>query len=279
MIQIRILIAGDWHGNHQWAKKIIEVAQAEDINKIIQVGDFGIWPGAEGEEYLDILSRALVKRNVELYFVPGNHEDYNQIDEWCATLPQNEDGHIEVRPNLFYAGKVNAWTWEGKRFASVGGAVSIDKKRRKLNESWWKQETLSSQEELAAINLGKVDYLFTHDCPHIHPFVGLKDDIESEIHRYTMTKIGRALQPKFWFHGHMHWFNEYRFDHRNGVAQVFGLDADSKASKWPELPRHTRVLDTQTDEVYGIDRHFNWWAKAFYFDRQHEKGSCVICNK
>lgn len=274
----RLLIAGDWHGNHVWAKKIIDVAHAEDIDKMIQVGDFGVWPGAEGKDYLKILSRYLVKRDVKLYFVPGNHEDYNQIDEWTRSLPRNEDGHIEVEPNLFYAGKVNAWTWEGKRFASVGGAVSIDKKWRKLNESWWQQETLSSQEELAAINLGKVDYLFTHDCPSSHPFVGLKNDVESDIHRYTMTKIGRALQPEFWFHGHMHWFKEYLFEHQKGITQVFGLDADSKASKWPELPRHTRVLDTDLDDVYAINKHFNWWAKSFYFDQQHEKNSCTICN-
>lgn len=275
----KILVAGDWHMNHVWAKSIIDVAHAEGIDKIVQVGDFGVWPGPEGKDYMQILSRYLVKRGIKLYFVPGNHEDYNQIDEWCTTLPKNEDGHIEVEPNLFYAGKVNAWTWEGKRFASVGGAVSIDKKWRKLNESWWQQETLSSQEELDAQNLGKVDFLFTHDCPHIHPFVGLKHDIESEIHRYTMTKVGRALQPEFWFHGHMHWYKEYRFDHRNGITRVFGLDADSKASKYPTLPGHTRVLDTDTHEVYSIDKHFNWWSRAFYFDRQHQKNQCSICNK
>ena len=275
----KLLIAGDWHGNHVCAKAIIDVAKAEEIDKIIQVGDFGVWPGAEGAEYLKILSRYLVKRDINLYFVPGNHEDYNQIDEWTRTLPKNEDGHIEIEPNLFYAGKVNAWTWEGKRFASVGGAVSIDKKWRKLNESWWKQETLSSQEELDAQALGKVDFLFTHDCPHIHPFHGLKEDVESEIHRFSMTKIGRALQPELWFHGHMHWYAEYLFEHQKGLTRVYGLDADSKASKYPTLPRHAAVLDTDTEDVYSIDKHFNWWSRAFYFDRQHENNQCAVCNK
>jgi len=273
----KYLICGDWHGNHQWAKKIIEVAEAEEISKILQVGDFGVWPGNEGKEYLDILSRSLIKRNVRLYFVPGNHEDYNQIDEWTTTLPKNEDGHIEVRENLFYAGKVNAWTWEGKRFASVGGAVSIDKYRRKENVSWWPQEELTALEETRAKDLGRVDYLFTHDSPNTLPFTFLKSDQASEAHRYTMTKIGLAIRPKLWFHGHYHKHAEYKFWHEDGETNVFSLDADSRASINPQLDYHTAVLDTEYDNVFYIRKHFNWWAKAFYFDRKHNKDKCIVC--
>lgn len=275
----KYLICGDWHGSHPWAKKIIEAAQAEEITKIIQVGDFGVWPGKEGEEYLNILSRALVKRGVSLYFVPGNHEDYNQIDEWERSLPKNEDGHIEIRPNLFYAGKVNAWTWDGKRFASVGGAVSIDKYARKENVSWWPQEELTALEETRAKDLGRVDYLFTHDSPNTLPFTFLKSDMKSEAHRYTMTKIGLAIRPRLWFHGHYHKHAEYKFWHADGETNVFSLDADSRASINPQLDYHTAVLDTEFDDVSYIRKHFNWWAKAFYFDREHERKSCVICNR
>lgn len=266
----KLLIAGDWHGNHKWAKKIIDVAHAEGIGKIIQCGDFGVWPGKEGKEYLLILSRHLVKRGISLYFVPGNHEDYNQIDSWNETLPANKDGHIEVEPNLFYTGKVNAWRWEDKKFASVGGAVSIDKRWRTKDVSWWPQEQLTPKEEHDAKLLGEVDYLFTHDCPSINPFRGLKPDIESEIHRYTMTKIGKALQPKIWFHGHMHTYEEYIFEHRAGVARVFGLDADSQAARYPSLLTHAVILDTETNEVSHIRKLFNWYGQEFYFDRDHE---------
>jgi Icc-related predicted phosphoesterase len=266
-----ILICGDWHGNHVWAKKIIEVAHAEGFNKIIQVGDFGVWPGKEGREYLLILSRFLMKKKVNLYFVPGNHEDYNQIDEWNETLPKNRDGHIEVEPNLFYAGKVNSWEWEGKKFASVGGAYSIDRKWRRLNESWWRQETLTDEEENAAVDLGKVNYLFSHDCPSYHPFKHLKVDYDSEIHRQRMTRIGKALQPYIWFHGHMHDSKEYPFDHQQGVTKVYALDADNNASDIPRLNRHTKVLNTDLDEVYNVDKLFNWYGREFYFDRKHGK--------
>lgn len=274
----RLMIAGDWHGNHQWGKKIIEAAKAEEIDKIIQVGDFGVWPGPEGKEYLEILSRALIKHGVKLYFVPGNHEDYNQIDQWNKKLPKNEDGHIEVLPNLFYAGKVNAWTWEGKRFASVGGAVSIDKHRRKENVSWWSQEELTDLEETRAKDLGKVDYLFTHDSPNTLPFTLGKADQKSAKHRGRMTEVGLAIRPRLWFHGHYHRYGEYKFWHPDGETNVFGLDADSKATINPNLDAHTAVLDTDFDNVSHIGKHFNWWAKSFWFDRRHDNDGCNICN-
>lgn len=279
MIKVRILIAGDWHGNHVWAKKIIEVANAEEIEKIIQVGDFGVWPGASGEEYLDILSRALVKRGVKLYFVPGNHEDYNQIDHWVKTIAPNEDGHLEIRKNLFYAGKVNAWTWEGKRFASVGGAVSIDKSWRKENISWWPQERLTAFEERQAMELGIVDYLFTHDAPQDLPLTYLKKDEDSKAHRLSMTNIGLAIRPSMWFHGHYHRKMEYKFYHADGETNVFGLDADPQGSKDPQLYNHAAILDTNLDDVSYNRKHFNWWAKNFYFDRKHDAETCVVCNR
>ncbi len=275
----KILIAGDWHGNHVWAKKIIEVAEAEEIEKIIQVGDFGVWPGKSGEEYLDILSRALVKRSIKLYFVPGNHEDFNQIDQWNKELPKNEDGHIQIRPNLFYAGKVNAWMWEGKRFGSAGGAVSIDRSWRVENKTWWPQEQLTALEVSAAMDLGPVDYLFSHDAPQDLPLTYLKKDDDSKAHRYSMTKIGLALRPKLWFHGHYHRHMEYPFYHADGETRVIGLDADPQGSKDPQLYLHTAVLDTDTNEVYYIRKHFNWWAKNFYFDRKHSMETCVVCNR
>jgi hypothetical protein len=268
----KILVAGDWHGNLEWAKRIIDVAVAEGIERLYQVGDFGVWPEPQGKEYLLGLSRYLVKQNkkskIDLFFTPGNHEDYNQIDQWVRTIEPNEDGHLDIMPHIFYAGKVNAWTWEGKRFASVGGAVSIDRRSRRLNESWWPQEALTQEEIEQAKNLGEVDYLFTHDSPSQHPFNFLINHIESDIHRQHMTMIARPLEPKVWFHGHYHYYAEYPFSHRHGTTRVYSLDADSRAAMYPSLIKHTAVLDIQTGDVYSIDKQFNWPGRKYYFDRK-----------
>lgn len=265
-----LLIAGDWHGNHPWAKKVLNVALDRDIDTVVQVGDFGIWPGHMGEEYLNILSRYLMKiqkkhnKNIRLVFVPGNHEDWNQIDSWDMSKV-NEDGHLEIRPHIFYAGKVNIWTWHNKRFASAGGAYSIDRKRRTPNIDWWKQEEFTNADLYMLKNLpdaGKIDYLFTHDAPTSIPMPGLIPDVNSDLHRQMMNRVGSFLRPSVWFHGHYHYnTGEYGFRHSEGYSSVYGLDADDHASAFHRagaeqhnlLKLHTAILNVETGEVDSIE--------------------------
>lgn len=265
----KYLIAGDWHMNHVWAKKVIDKAVKYNIDKIIQVGDFGIWPGPEGEEYLNILSHYLVKRNINLYFLPGNHEDWNQIDSWVDRYPYNIDGHQEIRKNLFYTGKVNSWIWHDKVFAVVGGATSIDKKFRIPQKSWWPQEALNSEELLKAKKIGKVDYLFTHDTSNQHPFNWLMNDLSSEMHREYLTEVGKALRPFMWFHGHYHMYQEYGFSHKDGWTAVYSLDADDKACQNKSLAMQNNIVEFDSftgivtriwgnDEKENIGRYSSW---------------------
>jgi hypothetical protein len=58
----RIGIAGDWHGNAAWAVRTIGKISVRlprhGPRIILQLGDFGIWPGSDGSEYLARLVRA-----------------------------------------------------------------------------------------------------------------------------------------------------------------------------------------------------------------------------
>jgi hypothetical protein len=48
----RILVAGDWHGNEDWALHVINrvprVLAGETTRMILHLGDFGIWPDRAG---------------------------------------------------------------------------------------------------------------------------------------------------------------------------------------------------------------------------------------
>src|ERR1017187_9324095 len=46
---------------------------------IVHLGDFGIWPGPGGQEYLARIGSALADAAAELWFVDGNHEDFSQL--------------------------------------------------------------------------------------------------------------------------------------------------------------------------------------------------------
>ena len=80
----RIVVAGDWHGNEEWAVSVIRriptLLAGEDQRLILHLGDFGIWPGQAGQVYLDRVSHALAEADAELWFVDGNHEDFARLD-------------------------------------------------------------------------------------------------------------------------------------------------------------------------------------------------------
>jgi len=241
---MKILIAGDWHGYTDWAIKVVELASRNNIQTIFQLGDFGWWPGQGGIKYKNALSQCLIDSYVKLYWLPGNHEWYDDIDEFPNRFNASPKGFYEVAPNMFYMGKVNTWTWRNKKFAVVGGAVSIDREFRRIHESWWPQEQLTDEEVEKAKCLGKIDYLFTHDCPQAHPFQHLVPDVESEIHRRKMTGIARKLDPMLWFHGHMHIPAKYPFD---GRCTVYSLDCDDSTMR-----DHVKILDVDSGEVTDI---------------------------
>src|ERR1035438_5479588 len=81
----RIIVAGDWHGNEEWALSVIRripsLLAGESQRLILHLGDFGIWPDKSGQLYLDRVSEALARAGAELWFVDGNHEDFDQLDQ------------------------------------------------------------------------------------------------------------------------------------------------------------------------------------------------------
>ncbi len=42
---VRVVFAGDWHGNLLWATSRIQSIGSSGVKTILHVGDFGIWPG------------------------------------------------------------------------------------------------------------------------------------------------------------------------------------------------------------------------------------------
>lgn len=248
----KLLLAGDIHGNLHWHKRIIDYAVRLKVRHIMQLGDYGVWHGSGGERYLKGASDYAVENDVIVFFLPGNHENYVMLEEY-ATWEKNEDGHVEILPNIFYVGKVNAWNWHGKRFAAIGGAVSIDKEWRTEGVSWWPQEQLTLEERQLAHSLDPVDYLLSHDCPTTIPMPNLINNIDSHKHRQAMNRIADALRPKQWFHGHMHFPCTYTYRD----IDVYSLGCDDAAGGG-NMKSSTAILDIETGEVSEFYNE-GWW--------------------
>lgn len=246
----KIMILGDTHGNTNEAILAVQNAAVLDIDTIIQCGDFGLWDHKKaGVEFLDALNAELMDNGIMLVWLDGNHENFDRLDWYVKNNPRNQYGQVFIRSNIVYSPRGCKFkVTRDKTFMTVGGAVSVDKAWRKPHISWWAQEELTDAQLDKIIrnheaSPGKVDYLFTHDCPSNAPFKGRrKDDLDSVAHRQRMDKLGECIKPTLWFHGHMHTkYDGYDFPTYEPTTKVYGLEMDEMRWNWG-------ILDTETDD-------------------------------
>jgi hypothetical protein len=103
----------------------------------------------------------------------------------------------------------------------VGGAVSVDRYQRTLGKTWWEGETSTFQRPPI------VDVVFSHDAPYCSPIVTMfreRDEQdqkaglapvwplellnESLDNTMIMQSVFELANPKYWFHGHYHIFDD-----------------------------------------------------------------------
>lgn len=261
----RFGVVGDLHGNIRWAQHVLDEMGKRKISHVFVVGDFGLWPGFSGIQYLDRLQESAVENNLSVLAIPGNHEWYDGFEAFQKVMPTHK-GFVYLRERVLMSPKANSFKLFGKQFAVAGGAVSVDKDWRLAKERggtgmnefgwsqdfgkgtgprtlWWPQEQLTDAEEEQVKKVGKVDILLTHDCSDRTPFHGrLKPDLDSMAHRQRIDRVLRAVQPEVHFHGHMHskydWMNLTGDDH---WTQTYGLECDGDDDSWG-------IFDTDTME-------------------------------
>lgn len=209
-----VTLAGDWHGNLRFARDVIEAAQPGPSGRrvVLQLGDFGVWPGDEGAAFLNGIAECLARIDGILLFVDGNHEDHPQL----SAFPLRPDGLRVLRPRLYHLPRAYRWQWHGRRWLALGGAHSIDRHTRTEGVDWWPGETLTKEDLDAAVSGGPVDYMVAHDCPAGVFIKGIRDPqvgqpkqlfeelvIEAE-YRRELRDVVNAVRPEWYLHGHYH---------------------------------------------------------------------------
>lgn len=261
---MRLLMVGDTHGDLRSIEHKIEMAVKHGVQRIVVLGDFGLWWGFEGVKFLDDINARLSKANRQLFAIPGNHENHELWDALYEHGPKSK-GWAYARTNVLLAPKVLDFRWGGKQFMVAGGAVSIDKDFRLAYERehgkpiWSKDEQLKDWQvdeilatrfnRAASTSAPRVDYLLTHDCSNMTPWRDrLKPDFESQIHRQRIDTVLRGIQPKVHFHGHMHtrydWMNLTGDDH---YTQTYGLECNRDVDSWGILDLETDVFTFASD--------------------------------
>ncbi|MDB4314467.1 metallophosphoesterase [bacterium] len=197
-----ILLLGDIHGEFSWLRSELISKDIRDCTMIC-VGDFGVGfvGGLRREQNrLEKLNYILAKRNVNLLSIRGNHDDpayWNEIDLGFS--------NIELIPDYTFR------EIEGEKFFFVGGGISIDRKFRTPNVSYWNDETVCLIEGFVR----ECDVLVTHSAPRwIGPNdkKGIKfycdrdptlwDECVKE--REDIGRLHELAKPKVSYAGHFH---------------------------------------------------------------------------
>ena len=134
---MKLGVAGDWHGNRAWALRCVAAFAAAGITEIYHLGDFGIWPGPRGRDYLTGVDSALRANGMTIFITPGNHEDYDQINAVATTDRGGEIGPIQwITQRIAILPRGHRWTRAGWSFISLGGAPSVDRWSRRAGLEW-----------------------------------------------------------------------------------------------------------------------------------------------
>jgi len=237
-----VLAIGDTHGNTSAICNVaIPTAKKRDCKIIVQLGDFGYWEHAEtGKRFLNKVSKALVRENMIMYWIDGNHENHPLL--WETYFPSGPDGLVMIRENLWYVPRGTVWKIGDVTCLGLGGAFSIDKQwrieqelqdrghspfttlmgdssykewasQREGHTLWWPTEMITyEQAKLAratAAEKGPVDLMFTHDCPTGTDIPGIHSEgkwtyPETWLNRDLLREVYDDVQPKMLVHGHYH---------------------------------------------------------------------------
>jgi len=194
----KVVLVGDAHHDTDWMLSVIEHAKSVGADTLVQLGDFGYWPGRVDVDrhYLYRLGRAL-GGDMRLYWIDGNRENHDLL------VPGLRYGPIQHLPRGL------RWRWWDRTWMAVGGAVSSDKR----HNTRFGQEALTDEQVDFCCRPGGVDVIVSHDAPDRVDIPYPRQKAEyysdeaiaaSEAHRKLIGRIVDATGARWVFHGHHH---------------------------------------------------------------------------
>jgi hypothetical protein len=213
-------IVGDIHADFNFIAGAIQESKDENI---IQLGDFGL--GFASYEHdidsLRWLNSLLEDSKSTLYVIRGNHDNpffwsSDFILDMETTMGLH---HIKLVPDNTIV------RIENKTCYMAGGAISIDRTKRKAEISWWPNEVYKFVTPSNTREHGKIDLVFTHNISHkIQPKFSLYSanylvehyckidsslfvDMVAEQVQFDMlldSIVDNSNTDIRWYHGHYH---------------------------------------------------------------------------
>lgn len=206
-----IYVTGDTHGDIDFFKLKLFCDRNPRLTRddyLIIAGDFG---GLWSEQLIEEKLIPYTHLPFTILFVDGNHENFDMLEQYPVYTMFGGNVRI-IRDNVIHLMRGQVYEIEGKTIFTLGGAVSVDKWRRKEGLSWWPQEEISDADfRLAIRNLEKnantVDYIITHACDErcfYYP-VMRNGTFKTPTHENALLSYFEDnVNYKRWYFGHYH---------------------------------------------------------------------------
>lgn len=244
----RVWVAGDWHGNISWVRRLFRTMSRVDegIETVLQLGDF--WPhGAMIPELDRRAHQAGIKR---VLFVPGNHEPWQQLSQLEEGLAPGQA--VRISEVVWFLPRPFRFTIAGLRVLALGGASSVDAAWRTQGVDWWPEERINDVHEALAIATGPAEIMLTHESPmsSVPEVQQILDSNPGEFpaaeraisqgQRERVERIWDEVSPRVLLHGHMHVYGERTLD---DGRRVISLASDETAGHAGVLNMRTLAFD------------------------------------
>jgi len=222
-----IVFIGDLHGGFEWLPNILKHVPKDAT--LIQVGDFGFWPGHPQTHWEKVWPRLGFEK--PMYVIDGNHEHFPMLRG--ITEP------TEIWKGLIYVPRGNVLDLEGYKVGFMGGGASLDGIFRQKNRDWFDDEQITDAQFERLNSADHVDILVTHVPPHsvtrshfLHPSVAFPSwELSKDWRDPSQDKV-EQLWLKFGkptlICGHMHRSLVYETVRLLNINEVYGMpSADS----------------------------------------------------
>ena len=235
---MRVLLVGDTHANITWlTRAVIPIARREHADLILQLGDFGWWPGNDaGDAFIEAARRS----PGPLWWIDGNHEHHDDLARRRQVAGLDRGAPLPLGGNLTYLPRGARIDLDGVSAVVCGGAHSIDRQLRNPGQSWFEAERITDADIAQAVSGGRADILVSHDAPAGWEVPGLIPDellpprLHAELpacqsHRRVLAEVFTGVTPSLVVHGHYHSAYGTTFDAPWGPVEISGLDCDGTA--------------------------------------------------